>query len=50
MCSTLTMGEMCLEHEEPVVRTFARGKPFRRTVVQARVRQVVARAPRPVAS
>ena len=27
-CVTLTMGELCLEHEPPVLRTFDRGRPF----------------------
>ncbi|HEX6761572.1 MAG TPA: hypothetical protein VF094_02100 [Gaiellaceae bacterium] len=40
-CSTLTMGELCLAHELPVLRTFGRGRPFRRTAV---VLQPAARA------
>ncbi|HEY7396927.1 MAG TPA: hypothetical protein VH538_01380 [Gaiellaceae bacterium] len=39
-CSTLTMGELCLAHELPVLRTFSRGRPFRRA---ARVLQPAGR-------
>jgi len=41
-CSTLTMGELCLEHEAPVVKTFARGRPFRRVLPRPRLRPVIA--------
>lgn len=27
-CATLTMGELCLRHEQPVTRTFPRGRPY----------------------
>jgi hypothetical protein len=27
-CVTLTLGELCLEHEPPVRKTFARGRPY----------------------
>jgi hypothetical protein len=34
------MGELCLAHELPVLRTFSRGRPFRRA---ARVLQPAGR-------
>ncbi len=27
-CRVLTIGERCVEHDLPVTRTFARGRPF----------------------
>jgi hypothetical protein len=27
-CRTLTMGELCVAHEEPMTRTFVRGRPW----------------------
>jgi hypothetical protein len=27
-CCTLTLGELCVAHEPPVLRTFHRGRPF----------------------
>jgi len=36
------MGELCLEHEAPVVKTFARGRPFRRALPRPRLRPVIA--------
>jgi hypothetical protein len=27
-CCTLTMGELCVEHEPPIRKTFVRGRPY----------------------
>ena len=35
-CETLTMGPMCIEHEQQLERMFVRGRPFARPEVEAR--------------
>ena len=34
-CETLTMGPMCVEHEQQLERMFARGRPFALPEVEA---------------
>ncbi len=35
-CETLTMGPMCIEHEQQLERMFVRGRPFARPEVELR--------------
>ena len=35
-CETLTMGPMCIEHEQQLERMFVRGRPFARPAVETR--------------
>ena len=35
-CETLTMGPMCIEHEQQLERVFVRGRPFARPAVETR--------------
>ena len=41
-CETLTMGPMCIEHEQHAERVFVRGRPLVRDVMDARRRPVLA--------
>jgi len=35
-CETLTIGPLCIEHEQQTQRVFVRGRPFVRDVLDAR--------------
>lgn len=35
-CETLTMGPMCIEHEQQLAREFVRGRPFVRQAIETR--------------
>ena len=35
-CETLTMGPLCIEHEQQLERMFVRGRPFARPAVETR--------------
>lgn len=35
-CDTLTMGPLCIEHEQQLEREFVRGRPFTRSAVETR--------------
>ena len=35
-CETLTMGPMCIEHEQQLERVFVRGRPFGHPAVETR--------------
>jgi len=35
-CETLTMGPMCIEHEQQLEREFVRGRPFARPLLETR--------------
>jgi hypothetical protein len=35
-CETLTMGPMCIEHEQQLEREFVRGRPFVRPLLEPR--------------
>ena len=35
-CETLTMGPLCIEHEQQLERVFVRGRPFARPAVETR--------------
>ena len=35
-CETLTMGPMCIEHEQQLEREFVRGRPFARPLLEPR--------------
>ena len=40
-CDVLTMGEFCVEHDPPVLKTFARGRPYpplKRSTPRERIR------------
>ena len=35
-CETLTMGPLCIEHEQQLERVFVHGRPFARPAVEPR--------------
>ena len=35
-CETLTMGPLCIEHEQQLERVFLRGRPFARPLAETR--------------
>ena len=35
-CETLTMGPLCIEHEQQLERMFVRGRPFVRATMESR--------------
>jgi len=49
-CGTLTIGRFCVGHEAPVVRTFPRGRPYRRNSGGSPARAGIARPPWTTAS